>query len=65
MSTPNLMTNADGGAYQGNEGNRKGDEEIRCKEEGGRKKGKEREKGVGKERGRKLGLSRSPPDFYK
>ena len=32
------------GAYQGNEGNRKGDKEIRCKEEGGGKKGKEGEK---------------------
>lgn len=52
------------GAYQGNEGNRKGDEEIRCKEEGGRKKGKEREKGVGKER-KKAGAEQKPSRFYK
>ena len=51
------------GAYQGNEGNRKGEEEIRCKEEGGGRKEK-REKGVRKER-KKGEAEQKPTRFYK
>lgn len=51
------------GAYQGNEGNRKGDKEMGVK----RREGEERKrgaKGVGKER-KKTGADQKPIRFYK